>query len=133
MKLLLLGLSLYPVIGLTAEENLNCTEVEMNQVSYYSVASITKAQSVGEIYKQKIEQLKAFGKKHQLKRFKILSHDVSTNQNSYIQGSFELSISMTFESAFDYTLIDKIRNELESNSISSSRTLNSVCKQESKL
>ncbi|WP_025564752.1 hypothetical protein [Psychromonas sp. SP041] len=130
MKLLpalVLGLSLYPVIGAAAEENLNCTDVEMNQVSYYSVASITKEQSVSEIYKQKIEQLKAFGKKHQLKRFKILSHDVSTNQNSYIQGAFELSISMTFESAFDYTLVDKIRSELQSNSISSSRILSSVC------
>lgn len=131
MKLLpslVLALSLYPVLGLTAEENLNCTDVEMNQVSYYSVVSITKAQSVGEIYKQKIEQLKAFGQKHQLKRFKILSHDVSTNQNSYIQGAFEVSISMTFESTFDYTLVDKIRSELQSNSISSSRTLSSVCK-----
>jgi hypothetical protein len=130
MKLLpalVLGLSLYPVIGAAAEENLNCKDVEMNQVSYYSVASITKEQSVGEIYKQKIEQLKAFGKNHQLKRFKILSHDVSTNQNSYIQGAFELSISMTFESAFDYTLVDKIRSELQSNSISSSRVLSSVC------
>lgn len=124
---LLVGLSLFPAVGFSAEAEKKCTDVEMSQVSYYSVLSVTKDQKIGDVYKKQVEELKSFSKKHKLEHFKILSQDISISQNSYSQDTSEISISIYFESKFDYSLLDKIRSELRLSSFSSSRSLTPVC------
>ena len=125
---LFLGLSLNSPAVISAEGEKECKEVEMINVSYYSITSVAENKKIGAIYKEKVNALKDFSKKHQLNDFKILSQDVSISPNSYSQGSAELSISIYFESAFDYALLDKIRDELNLNNFSTSRSINSICK-----
>ena len=125
---LLLGLSLNSHAVVSAEGEKECKEVEMINVSYYSMTSVDENKKIAAIYKEKVNALKDFSKKHQLNDFKILSHDISVNPNNYYQGSSELSISIYFESEFDYALLDKIRDELNLNNFSANRTINSICK-----
>lgn len=124
---LLLGLSLYPAVGFSAEAEKECKEIEMMSISYYFISSVNSDQKISEVYKKQIDKLNNFSKKHKLANFKILSQDVSINPNSYSQGTSELSISIYFESKFDYALLDKARDELNLNNFSSSRSINSIC------
>lgn len=125
---LILTISLLsPIVGFAETNEKNCSEVEMNYVSYYAVSNIPKDQKVATFYKEKIQALEDFSKKYQLQRFKILSHDISVNSNSYIQDSIEVSLSISFEAAFDYSLLDKLRGDMSMSSLSSSRQLNSIC------
>ena len=124
---LLLGLSLYPVAGFSAEAENECKDIEMMSISYYFISSVNPDQKISDVYKKQIDTLNNFSKKHKLANFKILSQDVSISPNSYSQGASELSTSIYFESAFDYDLLDKARDELNLSNFSSSRTINSVC------
>lgn len=118
---IILALSFYSVAGICDEATTECKEIQLDQTNFYTVEHIKNDQSISNIYQKKIEKLTLFAKQNQLQKFKITSQDVSLNMGNYNSSETELSISLSFQYLADYQVIDKLRNEFNPGSMSSSR------------
>ena len=96
---------------LQADEIESCPIVKMNQINYFQLFSIEKTRSVTELYQKQMGTLERFATQHNLQRFKVLSKDINVASTSYIPNLLEVNLSVTFESEYDETLLDKVNTE----------------------
>ncbi|WP_409439525.1 hypothetical protein [Psychromonas sp. GE-S-Ul-11] len=114
IKSLYLVLCLAPLLFINnsiADEVAPCPTVKLNQVHYYQVFSIDKKSSLTDLYNKQIKLLNAFASNNKLERFKVLNQDMSISATSYIPNLLEVNFSISFESKFDQSLLDKINAE----------------------
>jgi hypothetical protein len=99
---------------------------KMDNVSMYKVVRVSEEEDPGKKYEAIIKEIEAFAERHQLKDFSLISQDASLNKD-YSMNDLQLTLSVSFRHAPDYTVLNKLRQEMKLQTINTSRYEETVC------
>lgn len=104
----------------TAAEKAKRCKVKDTGSLYYSVR-LNEGETAGNIYEEKVSGILKWAKDHKISGFKILSQDVSVNQNCCGTSAVDVNVSLSFEYDPNYQVLTILNQKSGSANVSSSR------------